>query len=1296
MTTELLRFYRTPALSRVATNRFLDGVRRHGITAEKIDSEWCFYLQPASALRYEELSIVCWLLAETFEPYNFGDRSFLASSHVVEIGPRLNFETSWSTNAVSVLRNCGVAGVERIERSLRISLPGGLGPDERSEMLGPLYDRMTQAVYQSPLGSLDSSIAVVPVKTIPLLGQGRQALIGFSSEMGMGWDEQDVEMIAKLFSTTLKRNPTDVELFQIGQANSEHSRHLFFKGRLIIDGEEVPESLIDIVKAPWKAYPSNSLLAFADDSSAIRGRLVPMMMPKKVGDSSPLFVEERIMHPTLTAETHNHPSGIEPYEGAATGSGGRIRDQHVTGRGALIGAGAIGYCTGNLHIPGEKPLWEEGDCRNPPNMASPLQILIQASNGASDYGNCFGEPIVVGFTRTYADKERGWIKPVLYAAGVGQIDDQHLHKKDPEKGMMVVQIGGPAYRIGLGGGSASSMVTGENLAELDFNSVQRGDPEMEQKLHRAIKACVGLGDENPIISVHDLGAGGDCNGLPELVYPKGARVRLRDIPVGDKTLSVLEIWGNEAQERDCLLIWPERLTKFQEICQREGLPCALIGQVTGDGWFAVEDVDGSTPVNLPLEEILGESVRKTFPLKRIRESLKPLSIHPRLEVFNALVRVLRLPSVCSKRFLTNKVDRSVGGLVAQQQCVGPNQLPLSDYAVVAQSHFADTGTAISLGEQPLKGMVSPAAMARMAVAEALLNMVGARVTAREHIKASANWMWPAKLPGEGSRLYDAACAMRDIMIELGIAVDGGKDSLSMAVKTQGQGDNEITIKAPGQLVIGAYATMDDVSCKATPDLKRAGNSLVFIDLSGGKSRLGGSALAQVFRQIGDEVPDVEDPELLAKAFDTVQELVEKGLICSVHDRSDGGLVVTLLEMAFAGNAGLDVTLTSQADAITTLFAEELGLVVECPDPDPVIDALNARNIPFQQIGQVVEMWDKTTIYCNGELVLDSDSVMLRRIWEGTATAIEKLQANPECVEEEAKEIQYQQGPAEFKLTYDPVPSPSEILLSTAKPKVAILREEGSNGDAEMASAFYAAGFEPWDVMMNDISEERIGLDQFHGLAAVGGFSFKDVFDAGKGWAGVIRFNPKVKEEFENFYSRSDTFSLGVCNGCQLMSILGWVPMRRLSDTQKPRFIRNRSERFESRFVTLEIQRSPSIFLREMEESRLGIWVAHGEGQLHVPDDQVFSDILQQNLAPLRYVDAFGGVTETYPFNPNGSSQGIAGLCSSDGRHLVMMPHPERLANKMWQWPWIPDEWKSLRASPWLRLFQNAYYWCKNS
>jgi len=1300
----MLRFFRKPALSNSAVEQIQFSTERNlGIKFDEIATEWCFYIQTTDALRYKELEVLRWLLAETFEPSNFSRDSFLQSYPTqLEVGPRLNFETAWSSTAVSICHACGLKKIVRMERSVRYGLSEPLREEQRVAFLAPLHDRMTQMYYLKPLKSFDPGLKPNPVQVIQVLEQGINALRKINTDLGLAMDEQDLKMYYNLFVKKLQRNPTNVELFQLGQSNSEHSRHGFWLAKQEIDGQVMDRTLMQIVQAPLKANPGNSLIAFCDDSSAIQGTEIVTLVPVRPGECSPFALDRRCYNLDLTAETHNHPCAIDPYEGAGTGGGGRIRDNQVVGLGGLFGAAGAGYCTDNLHIPGYELPWED-NWFHPSHMASPLEIMIRASDGNSDYGNCFGESVIYGFTRSFGmglpDGRRGWFKPIMYTVGAGQIDDRHTKKGTPEKGMLVVQVGGPAYKIGMGGGARSSMFKGqkEGAEELDFNSVQRAAPQIEQRMNRLTRACVELGDDNPIVAPHDLGAGGDCNALPELIDPAGALIELRSIPLGDKSLSVLEYWGNESQERNAFLVWSDRFDQIKAICDREGIPCAVVGRITGDGWIILHDEnDGTTPVQLPLKDVLGELPQKTFKSERILPKRNPLDLPKNLTVREALERVLHLVSVGSKRFLTTKVDRSVTGLIAQQQCVGPNQITLCDYAVVAQSHFGLTGTALSLGEQPIKGLISPGAMARMTVAEALLNMAGAKITKLEDIKCSANWMLAAKLPGEGAWLYDAALCLEHICEKLGIAPDGGKDSLSMAAKTTAPDGSPQIVKGPGELVIGAYAPMPDITCKVTPDLKQPENALMLIDLALGENRLGGSALAQVYKQIGNDCPDVEDIKLLSRAFKVIQDLVEKKLILSVHDRSDGGLIVTLLEMAFAGNVGLKINFQTAADPIRAFFSEELGWVIECKKLNEVREILRNHKIPFQTIGKIVPKGNtKIVIQHNGEEVLKDRMLRLRQIWEETSSQIDQLQANPKCVKQEDKVNAELITAPKYRLSFEPkLTPPKDIFTASQKPKVAILRTEGSNGDREMASAFFLAGFDVWDVNVSDLLSEKANLDDFRGVAFVGGFTYADVLDASKGWAGVIRFNEQAVKQFKYFYERSDTFSLGVCNGCQLMALLSWVPQHNSRDEEQPRFIRNTSERFESRFSTVRILPSPAIMLQGMEDSILGVWVAHGEGRFHLPKKEMLDAIDKKNLAPLRFVDPVGNVTRTYPFNPNGSIEGIAALCSLNGRHLAMMPHPERTFLK-WQWPWMPKDLKeNLEASPWLKLFQNARKWCE--
>jgi phosphoribosylformylglycinamidine synthase len=1302
----LLHLFRTPFLSNAQSRDLIGRTNSLGLPPiASIETESCFNIQVSSPLTEYEKELLSWLLRETFDPDQFGSETFLSEAGpVLEVGPRMNFSTAWSTNAGSICRACGLDKIERIERSRRYLLGSddALDGPQTESFLNLVHDRMTECYYPQELTSFDSGVTPEATFDIPLIEEGMAALVRINKEMGLAFDDRDLEYYTDLFLDHIKRNPTNVECFDIAQSNSEHSRHWFFKGRLIVDGVEIPNHLIEMIQEPLKRNPSNSVIAFSDNSSAIKGYRINTLLPQSPGSPGPMLVTEKEYHALFTAETHNFPSGVAPFPGAETGTGGRIRDVHAAGRGSLVVAGTAAYCVGNLHIPGYELPWEDREFKYPQNLATPLQIEIEASNGASDYGNKFGEPLIQGYTRAFGlrlpgGERREWIKPIMFSGGIGQIDATHTKKREPEKDMWVVKLGGPAYRIGMGGGAASSMVQGENAAELDFNAVQRGDAEMEQKVNRVIRACVELGDANPIVSIHDQGAGGSCNVLKEIVEPEGARIDVRAMPVGDHTLSVLEIWGAEYQEQDALLLRPEHVDLFTSLCKREKVQCAFVGRITGDGKIVLYDeTDGSTPVDLDLDKVLGDMPQKTFEMDRVSTYLEPVVLPQGLTVKAALDRVLRLVSVGSKRFLTNKVDRSVTGLVARQQCVGPLQLTAADVAVIAQSHFGLTGAATAIGEQPIIGLIEPAAMARMSLGEALTNLVWAQVSALEHVKCSGNWMWAAKLPGEGAALYDAADALCKMLIELGIAIDGGKDSLSMAALAPGLQGQDETVKAPGALVISAYVTCPDIAKTVTPDLKlKEEGRLLYVDLGCGNHRVGGSSLAQVYNQVGQETPDVNDSKLLKRAFTVVQTLISQGLISAGHDRSDGGLITTLLEMAFSGNCGLQVNLQDPdlTDPIRLLFAEELGLVLEVHEDveQRVLKAFSLAQVPCVSIGKATVDF-AADIKLNGVSVLEGDTRELRDLWEETSFHLEALQANPRCVEQEREGLRGRTSPA-FVVPFKPRLTESSLLQRSDKPRVAIVREEGSNGDREMASAFHSAGFEAWDVTMSDLLNGEISLDSFRGMVFVGGFSYADVLDSAKGWAGVIRFNTGLWQQFQRFYSRADTFSLGVCNGCQLMALLGWIPWQGIADELQPRFIHNASGRFESRFSTVQIQKSPAIMFDGMVGATLGIWVAHGEGRAYFPDSEMFTRILDQRLAPVRYVDDLAAVTESYPFNPNGSPEGIAALCSPDGRHLAMMPHPERTFLK-WQWGWMPNEWKTeMDASPWLRMFQNARKWC---
>eukprot|EP00252_Welwitschia_mirabilis_P005660 TRINITY_DN16170_c0_g1_i1.p1 TRINITY_DN16170_c0_g1~~TRINITY_DN16170_c0_g1_i1.p1 ORF type:complete len:1431 (+),score=331.63 TRINITY_DN16170_c0_g1_i1:331-4623(+) len=1325
---DVIHFYRLPLLSDDAAKELLKRVQtKISSDIQAIMTEQCFNIGLCSPLNNHKMNILKWVLRETYQPENLQtesllemEKSRLKSSILIEVGPRLSFTTTWSANAISVCNACTLTEITRIERSRRYLLiiddsVGSLEQSQIDEFISMVHDRMTECFYPTTLSSFKIDVVPEPVIEVPLLERGKQALEGINKQMGLAFDEFDLEYYTKLFRDDIRRNPTNVELFDIAQSNSEHSRHWFFKGDIVIDGQPAEKDLMSIVKDTLSANPNNSVIGFKDNSSAIRGYQVNALLPASGGSTSPLVTVQRDVDILFTAETHNFPCAVAPFPGAETGAGGRIRDTHATGRGSIVVAATAGYCVGNLQIEGSFAPWEDPTFSYPQNLASPLQILIDASNGASDYGNKFGEPLIQGYTRTFgmrlpSGERREWLKPIMFSGGIGQIDHCHIRKGEPDVGMLVVKVGGPAYRIGMGGGAASSMVSGQNDADLDFNAVQRGDAEMAQKLYRVVRACVEMGEKNPIVSIHDQGAGGNCNVVKEIIYPKGATIDIRAIVVGDETMSVLEIWGAEYQEQDALLVKSEHEELLRSICERERVSMAVIGKISGDGKVVLIDsvankeaISSGVPpprpaVDLDLDKVLGDMPRKQYNFSRRIEKLEPLDIAPGVTVMDALKRVLRLPSVCSKRFLTNKVDRCVTGLVAQQQTVGPLQLPLADVAVIAQAYFGFTGGACAIGEQPIKGLLNPKAMARLAVGEALTNLVWAKVSSLEDVKASGNWMYAAKLDGEGASMYDAALALRDTMIELGIAIDGGKDSLSMAAQAAGE-----TVKAPGNLVISAYVTCPDISKTVTPDLKLGNDGiLLHIDLANGKRRLGGSAFAHAFDQIGNICPDLDDVFYLKRVFNTVQDLIEEGLVSAGHDISDGGITVSLAEMAFAGNCGIKVDLSSRGNSLfEVLFAEELGLLLEVNRKELAVIAskLNAASVHFDFIGEVTNS-SAIKISVDGNRQINEETSYLRDIWEDTSFLLERFQRLELCVQKEQDGLKHRHKPS-WTLPFLPRYTEQRLLNLQSKPKVGIIREEGSNGDREMSAMVHAAGFEPWDVSMSDLLSGKVTLQKFRGIVFVGGFSYADVLDSAKGWAATIRFNESLLKEFQDFYDRKDTFSLGVCNGCQLMALLGWLPGKEIGgvlgvggDVSQPRFIHNESAKFECRFSSVRIEKSPSIMLQGMEGTQVGIWVAHGEGKAFFPDENVMFQVLESNLAPIRYCDDDGHITEEYPFNPNGSPHGIAALCSPNGRHLALMPHPERCF-LMWQFPWYPQEWSldPKGPSPWLRMFQNAREWC---
>uniref|UniRef100_A0A8C2S8D8 Phosphoribosylformylglycinamidine synthase n=1 Tax=Capra hircus TaxID=9925 RepID=A0A8C2S8D8_CAPHI len=1287
----VLHFYVRPSGHERAASEYIERkLQRELPELQGVKTEQCYNVNwtAESFPSNKEMKKLTWLFGCPLLLDDVAQESWLLpgpTDLLLEVGPRLNFSTPTSSNIVSVCQAAGLGAVDRVEPTRRYLLSFAYPPsaDLEAIALATLHDRMTEQHFPQPIQSFSSGCIPAPLSSpIDVLAEGRSALEKANQELGLALDSWDLDFYTKRFQE-LQRNPSTVEVFDLAQSNSEHSRHWFFKGRLHVDGQELPHSLFESIMSTQASSNPNNVLKFCDNSSAIQGKEVRFLRPKDPTRPSSFQQRQGLRHVVFTAETHNFPTGVAPFSGATTGTGGRIRDVQCTGRGAHVVAGTAGYCFGNLRIPGYSMPWEDPSFQYPGNFARPLEIAIEASNGASDYGNKFGEPVLAGFARSLGlqlpdGQRREWIKPIMFSGGIGSMEAEHVSKEPPEPGMDVVKVGGPVYRIGVGGGAASSVqVQGDNASDLDFGAVQRGDPEMEQKMNRVIRACVEAPEGNPICSLHDQGAGGNGNVLKELSDPAGAVIYTSRFQLGDPTLNALEIWGAEYQESNALLLRPSDRDFLSCVSARERCPVCFVGTITGDRRIVLVDdrewptgTDGQvdapptpppTPVDLDLDWVLGK--------------------------------------------MPWKVDRSVGGLVAQQQCVGPLQTPLADVAVVALSHQELVGAATALGEQPVKSLLDPKVAARLAVAEALTNLVFALVTDLQDVKCSGNWMWAAKLPGEGAALADACEAMVAVMAALGVAVDGGKDSLSMAARVGSE-----TVRAPGSLVISAYAVCSDITATVTPDLKRPGGRghLLYVPLSPGQHRLGGTALAQCFSQLGEQPPDLDVPENLVRAFSITQGLLKDRLLCSGHDVSDGGLITCLLEMAFAGNCGIEVDIPAPGvDALPVLFAEEPGLLLEVQEPDlaQVLMRYQKAGLHCLELGLTGDTGPHAMVRLsvNRTVVLEEPVGQLRALWEETSFQLDRLQAKPHCVAQEEQGLRERAGPTYcLPPTFPRASVPCEP--GGPAPRVAIIREEGSNGDREMADAFHLAGFEVWDVTMQDLCSGAIGLDTFRGVAFVGGFSYADVLGSAKGWAAAVTFNPKAGAEMKRFRQRPDTFSLGVCNGCQLLALLGWVggssseeavEMCQESWLARPGLLlrHNLSGRFESRWASVRVGPGPALMLRGMEGAVLPVWSAHGEGYMAFSSPELQAQMEARGLAPLHWADDDGNPTEQYPLNPNGSPGGVAGICSPDGRHLALMPHPERSV-RPWQWAWRPPPFDALTTSPWLQLFINARNWTR--
>jgi phosphoribosylformylglycinamidine synthase len=1270
--------------------------------------------------------------------------------------PRLGTVSPWSSKATDIAHSCGLASVLRIERGIgyaigtRRALLGGSKPLDaarRETLLGALHDRMTESVVDpvsdpSALAALFAELPGKPMATVPVTAQGRDALVRANVDMGLALSDDEIDYLADAFGR-LGRDPTDVELMMFAQANSEHCRHKIFNASWTFDGVPQSMSLFGMIRATHAAHPAGTIVAYSDNAAVLEGGAAQRFNAEPHGGAGQFGRygwTATTLHSLLKVETHNHPTAISPFAGAATGSGGEIRDEGATGRGSKPRFGLTGFTVSDLRIPGFEQPWEtagdvtapletrgtSGAYGVPSRIATPLQIMIDGPIGGASFNNEFGRPNLLGYFRTYqqriGDTVRGYHKPIMIAGGIGHIDDGHTGKLDLPPGSLLIQLGGPGMRIGLGGGAASSMGSGSNTAELDFDSVQRGNAEIQRRAQEVLDACRALGEANPILSIHDVGAGGLSNAFPELVHgaERGARFLLDRIPLQASGLSPAEIWCNESQERYVLAIAPGSLEAFDALCRRERSPYSVVGTVGDDRQLVLEAPDGTRPVDMPMDVLFGKPPKMHREGRRAVRKLPELDIAG-FELADVAMRVLRLPAVASKSFLITIGDRSVGGLCARDQMVGPWQVPVADCAVGLTDFRGFGGDALSMGERTPVATIDAAASVRLAIGEAVTNIAGAPIGSIDRIKLSANWMAACGAPADDADLFDAVSAASDFAIALGIAIPVGKDSLSMRTRWTDDAGVSKEVASPTSLIVTAFAPVDDVRRALTPQLRTdlGDTALILVDLGEGRHRTGASALAQVTGQLGDVAPDLQDPALLVAFVDAMQRLSREELLLAYHDRSDGGLFATMVEMAFAGHCGVTVNLDMltidpyaadwgdfkirpeqvavQRNELTlkALFAEELGAVlqVRAADRDRVMGVL--RESGLSRLSHVVGKpndHDTLEFWRDARCIWSEARATLQAAWSETSHRIAALRDDPDCAREEFESSgQGAQAPLMVSLGFDPARDAHDAvaphIATGARPRVAVLREQGVNGHVEMAAAFDLAGFDAYDVHMTDLMEGRQRLADFRGLVACGGFSYGDVLGGGSGWAKTVLFNARLADEFAAFFARGDTFSLGVCNGCQMMSQLrSIIP----GAEHWPRFRQNRSSQFEARFSLVEVMESPSVLLAGMAGSVLPIAVAHGEGLVEHTDPAHASAA----LAALRFVDGPGRPAQSYPANPNGSAGGLTGYTTRDGRATILMPHPERVF-RLAQWSWRPPglaEGGPQGQSPWFRIWRNARAW----
>jgi len=1293
-----------PALSEFKVKKILAQCAELSLPITDIYAEYTHFAQLSEELTSDESHVLQQLLKygptiETHEP----------TGQFLLITPRPGTISPWSSKSTDIAHNCGLNKVIRLERGIAYYITSDALTDEQQIQLNHLiHDRMMESVFSNmeQATALFATAEPSELSSIDIMNGGKGALVDANINLGLALAEDEVNYLFENF-TKLGRNPNDIELYMFAQANSEHCRHKIFNADWTIDGVKQPKSLFKMIRNTHEVNSDFVLSAYADNAAVMVGNKGGRFFPNPTTNEYGYNHED--IQILMKVETHNHPTAISPYPGAATGSGGEIRDEGATGVGSKPKAGLVGFSVSNLRIPNFEQPWES-DFGKPSRIVSALDIMLEGPLGGAAFNNEFGRPAILGYFRTYEEEVnsfngseiRGYHKPIMLAGGLGNIRDEHVQKGDIVVGANLIALGGPAMNIGLGGGAASSMTSGQSAENLDFASVQRENPEMERRCQEVIDKCWQLGEQNPILFIHDVGAGGLSNAFPELVSDggRGGVFELRNVPNDERSMAPHEIWCNESQERYVLAVSDEQLEQFTAICARERAPFAVVGRATEEEHLTVTDshfADAEhlkTPIDLPLDVLLGKTPKIIKNVKSTTAAGDELTLAT-ITLEDAAQRILTLPTVAEKTFLITIGDRSVTGMVNRDQMVGPWQVPVADCGVTASALDSYHGEAMSLGERTPVALLNYGASARLAVAESLTNIACADIGDLNRIKLSANWMSPAGHPGEDAGLYEAVKAIgEELCPALGLTIPVGKDSMSMKTTWDENGQSK-SVTSPLSLIITAFGVVEDIRKTVTPQLRTdLGNtSLIAIDLSQGKNRLGGSCLAQVYKQLGTETPDVDNPETLKGFFNAIQTLVAQQKLIAYHDRSDGGLFTTITEMAFAGHTGVNIDLSALTGSdLEVLFNEELGAVIQVHEND--IETVNAIFAQYNitecctHIGSINN--DDTIRFTrDGKEVLTNSRTYYRTLWAQTTFKMQSLRDNPECAQQEHDVKFDTEDPGlhaelSFDINEDIV---ADLIAKDAQnqsnPKVAILREQGVNSHVEMAASFDRAGFNAVDVHMSDILSGRIDLADFTGLVACGGFSYGDVLGAGEGWAKSILFNANAREMFKTFFHRENTFSLGVCNGCQMLSNLKEI----IPGAEAwPRFVQNKSERFEARFSLVEIQESPSIFFKGMEGSRMPIAVSHGEGRTEFSSDDAIDSANQSGTVSMRYVDNYGKVTETYPANPNGSPDGITSLTTTDGRVTIMMPHPERVFRTVAN-SWHPDDWKE--DSPWVRMFRNA-------